>query len=143
MINHTIRPPLSAGEDAMDERRTSRRQKSFLRGVVYFDKRRSETACLVRDLSDDGARIVVSQTITLPDLIELEIPQREQLVAARVEWRRSDEAGLSFRKPETASTPREDQLVRRIAELEAEIAALQRTIRRLKRENDDGGIEAA
>ena len=128
----------------MNERRASRRQKSFLRGVVYFDKRRSETACLVRDLSEDGARIVLSQTITIPDVIELQIPQREQMVSARVQWRRADEVGLSFSKPDTATTPRENQLIKRIAELEAEITTLQRTIKRLKRDsNGNGGIEAA
>jgi len=126
----------------MDERRSSRRQKSFLRGVVYFDKRRSETACLVRDLSEDGARIILSQTVTIPDLIELDIPQRQQTVIARVEWRRADEAGLSFSRPDMATARREDQLIKRIAELEAEIATLQRTIRRLKR-GGDGGSEAA
>ena len=128
----------------MNERRASRRQKSFLRGVVYFDKRRSETACLVRDLSEDGARIVLSQTITIPDVIELQIPQRQQTLSARVQWRRADEVGLSFSKPDTATTPRENQLIKRIAELEAEITTLQRTIKRLKRDsNGDGGIEAA
>ena len=128
----------------MNERRASRRQKSFLRGVVYFDKRRSETACLVRDLSEDGARIVLSQTITIPDVIELQIPQREQTLSARVQWRRADEVGLSFSKPDTATTPRENQLIKRIAELEAEITTLERTIKRLKRDsNGDGGIEAA
>ena len=128
----------------MNGRRASRRQKSFLRGVVYFDKRRSETACLVRDLSEDGARIVLSQTITIPDVIELQIPQREQTLSARVQWRRADEVGLSFSKPDTATTPRENQLIKRIAELEAEITTLERTIKRLKRDsNGDGGIEAA
>ena len=128
----------------MNGRRASLRQKSFLRGVVYFDKRRSETACLVRDLSEDGARIVLSQTITIPDVIELQIPQREQTLSARVQWRRADEVGLSFSKPDTATTPRENQLIKRIAELEAEITTLQRTIKRLKRDsNGDGGIEAA
>ena len=128
----------------MNERRASRRQKSFLRGVVYFDKRRSETACLVRDLSEDGARIVLSQTITIPDVIELQIPQRQQTLSARVQWRRADEVGLSFSKPDTATTLRENQLLKRIAELEAEIATLQRTINRLKRDSSgDGGIEAA
>ena len=128
----------------MNERRASRRHKSFLRGVVYFDKRRSKTACLVRDLSEDGARIVLSQSITIPDVIELQIPQREQMLTARMQWRRADEVGLSFCKPEAATTPREDQLIKRIAELEAEIATLQRTIKRLKRDgNGDGGIEAA
>ena len=43
----------------MDERHASRCQKSFLRGIVYFDKRGSETACLVRDLSEDGAPITL------------------------------------------------------------------------------------
>ena len=128
----------------MNERRASRRQKSFLRGVVYFDKRRSETACLVRDLSEDGARIVLSQTITIPDVIELQIPQREQTLSARVQWRRADEVGLSISKPDTATTPRENQLIKRIAELEAEITTLERTIKRLKRDsNGDDGIEAA
>ena len=126
----------------MNERRASRRQKSFLRGVVYFDKRRSEMACLVRDLSEDGARIILSQTITIPDIIELQIPQRERAVSARVQWRRADEVGLAFCKPETATTPREDRLIKRIAELEAEIATLQRTIKRLKRDSN-GEIEAA
>ena len=128
----------------MNERRASRRQKSFLRGVVYFDKRRSETACPVRDLSEDGARIVLSQTITIPDVIELQIPQRQQTLSARVQWRRADEVGLSFSKPDTATTPRENQLIKRIAELEAEITTLERTIKRLKRDsNGDDGIEAA
>src|SRR5512135_514375 len=91
----------------MDERRSSRRQKSFLRGVVYFDKRRSEAACLVRDLSEDGARIILSQTVTIPDLIELDIPRREQTVLARVEWRRADEAGPGCHRDHAAggSTP--------------------------------------
>ena len=98
----------------------------------------------MRDLSEDGARIVLSQTITIPDVIELQIPQREQTLSARVQWRRADEVGLSFYKPDTATTPRENQLIKRIAELEAEITTLQRTIKRLKRDsNGDGGIEAA
>jgi hypothetical protein len=126
----------------MDERRTSRRQKSFLRGVVYFNKRRTEMACMVRDLSEDGARIVLSQTIPIPDVIELQIPQRDEMVAARVQWRRADEIGLAFAKADAAASPRENQLIKRVAELEAEIAVLQRTIKRLRREGGDG-IEAA
>src|ERR1700729_4202850 len=106
----------------MNERRASRRQKSFLRGVVYFHKRRSEMACMVRDLSEDGARIVLSQTIPIPDVIELQIPQRDEMVAARVQWRRADEIGLAFAKTDAAASPRENQLIKRVAELEAEIA---------------------
>jgi hypothetical protein len=138
----SIRPPFNPPRIAMnDERRASRRQKSFLRGIVYFDKRRTQMACMVRDLSESGARIVLSQAIALPDLIELQIPQREEMVSARVQWRRADEIGLAFTRPDASASPRETQLINRVAELEAEIAALQRTIKRLRR--DGGGIEAA
>ena len=127
-----------------DERRASRRQKSFLRGVVYFDKRRSETACLVRDLSEDGARIVLSQTITIPDVIELQIPQRERRYPPACNGAAPTRSAF----PSLSLIPRPHRgkisSIKRIAELEAEITTLQRTIKRLKRDsNGDGGIEAA
>ena len=135
-------PPLirSTTLSGADERHTSRCQKSFLRGIVYFDKRRSETAWAVRNLSEDGASIVLPQTITIPDLIELEIPQRKRTVIARVEWRRRGRAFVPQAGQVHNAT--RGSLIKRILELETEIATLQRTIRRLKR-SGDGGIEAA
>jgi hypothetical protein len=132
-------------EAKMGERRGSRRQKSFLRGVVNFDKRRGGMNCLIRDLSEDGARIILSHTVTIPEIIELHIPQRGQTVRARVQWRRADEIGLAFsEKTAAAASPHESELLQRIAQLEAEITTLRRTIKRLKRENGgDGEIEAA
>jgi PilZ domain len=130
----------------MDERRGSRRQKSFLRGVVYFDRGRGVMSCLVRDFSEEGARIILSETIILPDSVKLHIPQRDQTHDARVQWRRGDEIGLAFTdvKPAGAVSAQEKQLIERVAQLEGEIAALQRTIKRLKRDKSaDGEIEAA
>jgi PilZ domain len=132
-------------EAKMGERRGSRRQKSFLRGVVNFDKRRGGMNCLIRDLSEDGARIILSHTVTIPEVIELHIPQRGQTLRARVQWRRADEIGLAFsEKTAAAPSPQEGELLQRIAQLEAEITTLRRTIKRLNRENaGDGEIEAA
>jgi len=128
----------------MAERRTSRRQKSFLRGVVHFDKSRGGTNCLIRDLSDDGARIVLSPAVTIPNTVELQIPQRGQTFRARVQWRRADEIGLAFSDARAETSKRESALLERIAELEAEITTLRRTIKRLKREvAGDGDVEAA
>jgi|ERR1700689_2169518 uncharacterized small protein (DUF1192 family) len=129
----------------MSERRASRRQKSFLRGVVHFDKQRGGMGCIIRDMSADGARIILSQAVTIPNIIDLEIPQRGQTLRARVQWRRADETGLAFSEaPAAPPSPRESKLILRVAELEAEIATLQRTIKRLKREAaGDGDIEAA
>jgi len=130
----------------MVERRGSRRQKSFLRGVVYFDKGRGVMSCLVRDFSDQGARIILSETIILPDSVKLHIPQRDETHDAHVQWRRGDEIGLAFAdaKPASAASPQEQKLIERVAELEGEIAALQRTIKKLRREKSgDDEIEAA
>ena len=62
----------------MAERRRATRQKSFLRGCVYFNKRRGAVDCLIREISDEGARIIFSDTVNVPDVVELYIPQKEQ-----------------------------------------------------------------
>ncbi len=117
----------------MGERRRSSRQKSFLRGCVYFNKRRSALDCLIRDISDEGARVIFTDAVTVPDVVELHIPQKEQTVRARVQWRHGDEIGLSF--PDAAAGG--DELVQRVAQLETEIAALRRAMQRLKSELAD------
>jgi hypothetical protein len=123
----------------MGERRISRRSKSFLRGFVYVSKRRGALACLIRDMSEKGARIIFSDNVTLPDVVELYIPQREQTLRARVQWRRSDEIGLAFmaddREPEVAPTAGE--VMQRVALLEAEISSLRTVLKRLKRDKAD------
>jgi hypothetical protein len=52
----------------MVERRRSVRQKSFLAGCIYFNDRRRSAECLIREISDQGARIVFSRAVNIPDL---------------------------------------------------------------------------
>ena len=129
----------------MGERRVTRRQKSFLHGFVYFDKKRGVMSCLVRDLSNDGARIIFSQSVTIPANINLHIPQRDKTFRAKVQWRRGDEIGLALTSEETVvANSQESELIQRVAHLETEIAALKRTIKQLKREQPAGSdVEAA
>jgi hypothetical protein len=128
----------------MSERRISRRSKSFLRGFVYVSRKRGALACLVRDLSEKGARIIFSDQVTLPELVELYIPQRDQTLRARVTWRKNDEIGLAFpeveRAPDTSSSATE--IAQRVAMLEAEIASLRAVLKRMKAETTDGFDEA-
>jgi hypothetical protein len=127
----------------MGERRISRRSKSFLRGFVYVSRKRGALACLVRDLSEKGARIIFSDQVTLPELIELYIPQRDQTLRARVTWRKNDELGLAFSAVEPAAdTPKAGEIVQRVALLEAEIAALRAVLKRMKAENAEAYDEA-
>ncbi len=129
----------------MAERRGSRRTKSFLRGFVYVSRKRGALACLIRDLSEKGARIIFSDTVTLPDVVELYIPQREQTLRARVHWRKNDEIGLAFTEAERAADalPNAAEIVQRVAMLEAEIASLRALLKRLKAAKSEPGDEAA
>jgi PilZ domain-containing protein len=129
----------------MGERRGSRRSKSFLRGFVYVSRKRGALACLVRDLSEKGARIVFSDTVTLPDVVDLYIPQRDQTLRARVEWRRNDEIGLGFTATErnAEAPPSATEVVQRVAMLEAEIASLRVLLKRLKAEKVNPADEVA
>ena len=115
----------------MSERRRNHRLKSFLRGFVYFDKRRGALNCLVRDLNPEGARIIFSENVTIPDVLSLHIPQKDQTLRARVSWRRGDEIGLSF-AGFASQAPDSTELIARVAQLEAEIAKLRRMLKRLK-----------
>jgi PilZ domain len=129
----------------MGERRGSRRSKSFLRGFVYISRKRGALACLIRDLSDKGARIIFSATVTLPDVLDLYIPQRDRMLRARVEWRRNDEIGLAFTEAERSSgaSPGDVQVVQRVAMLEAEIASLRALVKQLKAATGEIADEAA
>jgi PilZ domain len=129
----------------MSERRNSRRSKSFLRGFVYVSRNRGALACLVRDISKKGTRIVFSDTVTLPDVVDLYIPEREQTLRARVTWRRNDEIGLAIVAVEQRpadNTPTTSEIAQRVALLEAEITTLRALLKRMKAENDGGYDEA-
>ncbi len=129
----------------MGERRGSRRSKSFLRGFVYVSRKRGALACLIRDLFEKGARIIFSDTVTLPEVVELYIPQREQTLRARVQWRRNDEIGLAFTEAERAAdaSPSAAEVAQRLAMLEAEIVSLRALLKRLKAEKANPADEAA
>jgi hypothetical protein len=130
----------------MGERRQGTRKKSFLRGCVYFNKRRSAVDCLIRDLSEGGARVIFSDAVSVPDIVELYIPQKEQTVRAHVEWRHGDELGLSFPEAALAAGPMAEvgDLAQRVTRLESEIAALRRLLKQMRSELPGGNdLDAA
>jgi hypothetical protein len=127
----------------MSERRRSNRQKSLLRGCIYFNNRRTATDCLVRDISPSGARLIFSETISIPDAVELYLAQRQQTLRADVQWRRGDEVGVAFRTPKGCNFSADPELLERVEKLESEITALRKMLRRLKADFAAGQERAA
>jgi hypothetical protein len=123
-----------------DERRKSSRQKSFLHGCIYFNNRRSAIDCLIRDISPEGAKLVFSQTASIPDAIDLHIPQKDQMLRAHVQRRTSGEVGVTFEAAQSFAPADSEDLAARVEHLEAEVAALKRIVKRIRADID---IDAA
>ena len=119
----------------MPERRTAPRKKSFLRGCIHYNNRRSAVDCLIRDISEHGARLIFSSAVAVPDIVDLYIPQKEQTLRVHVQWRHGDEVGVAFpaatQASEQAAPAEAGDVAERLQKLELEVAALRRTVRRL------------
>lgn len=125
----------------MNERRSTPRQKTFLKGIILFNNRKSSADCVIRDLTDQGARLQFSAAIITPDVIELQIPNKDQILQAQIRWRKGDEAGVFFDhgKPREAASssplavPSGD-MNHRVGLLEAEVVKMHRQIVELRNE---------
>jgi hypothetical protein len=118
----------------MSERRTSARQKSFMHGRILFNNRQSAVDCLIRDVSEHGAKLIFSDTAGIPEAVDLYIPYKDQTMRAHVQWRHGEEVGVAFgaagRAP--APSPGVAELAERVEQLETEVASLRRMLKRLK-----------
>jgi PilZ domain len=115
----------------MSEHRRETRQRVFNNGSSSFD-------CLVRDMSSSGARLVMSDATTLPEVFDLYIPQKDRTYRSTLRWRREDGIGVTFEEPArapagaapdpAATEASVTMLLRRVSELETENAALRRLL---------------
>ena len=134
-----------------DDRRAAPRVKTFLRGCISYDKNATAADCLVRDMSETGARLEVSENVVIPYLIDLYIPKKNETLRANVLWRYGDLIGVAFTPPASKrgkpgaddvpavakpaiadKGPQAADLSERIQRIEAEIASLKRAIKHLQ-----------
>jgi hypothetical protein len=119
----------------MTERRSSSRKRAFLQGRVYFDNRRTSIDCLVRDISDAGAKLKFAHAPITPEVFDLHVPNKDESFRARVQWRSRDEVGVTFDGAEDAplvpaAAPAD--LAARVQKLERTVSSLQRKFNELQ-----------
>ena len=124
---------------AMDNRRAGFRQKSFLQGRIFYNQRRSSIDCLIRDISDTGAKLKFSESIAVPDVMEVYIPHKDEFRRARIQWRSGDEMGVAFGEEVdapagAAPAASSGDLPVRVQKLESDIVALKRIVNELRAE---------
>lgn len=117
---------------ALPERRRSVRNRTLIGGSITFSQCPATLDCVVRNLSEDGALLVLSDDILLPELFELHIPLKRESRMVRGRWRDGEHLGVTFATGTRQSEPPIPlDLVRRLRKLEQENAALKARVAEL------------
>ncbi len=78
------------------EQRRDQRQRTVHAGKVVYGDFRFMTDCIVRDLSEHGARIKVPDGAEVPERFHLFETRDHTLTPARSVWREGREIGIEF-----------------------------------------------
>ncbi len=89
-------------KDGRDRRIVPRHQ---VLGHVQIIGRTGPINCVVRDLSESGARLGVSGRAKLPPTFDLWLVQRKLKLRVRMKWRNGDHVGVAFCDPQKAFKP--------------------------------------
>jgi hypothetical protein len=81
-------------------RRHAKRDRVFHGASVVFNGRQSVFACTIRNWSETGAMVRMSDWIALPETFEIDSAADRASVRVRQCWRRGDDVGVAFLTPE-------------------------------------------
>jgi hypothetical protein len=118
----------------MIERRQSTRARVIYGAVIAYNGRQSTVDCVVRNFSEDGAKVEFDNSAQLPDAVDLLITKKNRAFIAKITWRHANEAGLAFR-PAERDAPISLDWARRLRACEADRRQLQNRIDRLLSEH--------
>ena len=93
------------------------RRRVLKAGVICFHQRHATLPCVVRDVSETGARLRTKGSISAPDHFELHIELDGLWADCRVVWRRGTELGVAFTSPVSQMAPKRRQVVELQGEL--------------------------
>ena len=68
-------------------------------GKLILHDGQSLIDCVIRDMSDSGAKVRITIPTLLPKQIELLVVKNNMIYPAEVRWNRNSEAGLHFTGP--------------------------------------------
>jgi len=86
----------------MDDKRKIARRRVLKEGKIVFADAMRVFDCTIRDLSGEGARLLVGNSVGVPDVFQLFEKSTGMLYRATVIWRQSDAVGVKFDGPPTS-----------------------------------------
>ena len=82
----------------MEERRQVTRHRTLKSGKIVIQAHRSVVDCTVRNLSTQGALLMVASLAGIPEKFDLLLDANHEQHACRVAWRGEDRLGVEFNK---------------------------------------------
>ncbi|MFN3685304.1 PilZ domain-containing protein [Salinarimonas sp.] len=136
-MSTTIEGESGSGVDG----RVAPRHRVLIAGTIRYAGGIGTASCVVRNLSETGAKLTLSESLNLPTHFDLAIAQKNAVHRCELRWRRGEEAGVAFLDASASApaaapappiaTPEIDALRARIRTLEAENARLKARIAEL------------
>jgi hypothetical protein len=115
----------------MLDRRQSARDKVIYGGIAETGERGATTECVVRNISENGARIEFSNVVKFPkEQMSLTIARKGRSFLAKIIWWRDNFVGVAFRSEHPSEPPVSD-LEERLRKSEKKKRQLQRRINEL------------
>ncbi len=94
-----------------DDNRTSPRRRALKAGVVSFNGGNMTLPCVVRDISETGAKLKVDTGRHPPDQFQLQIELDGLVASCTVVWRDEQHIGVEFTEPPHMGVPTRKQVV--------------------------------
>lgn len=79
------------------EHRSEFRRRTLKSGKIVFNDQKSVIDCTIRNLSETGCQIVVSNLIDIPDDFDLHLTSSGEKYQCGIIWRKANEAGVKFK----------------------------------------------
>ena len=93
-------------EPPQSDHRIAPRQRVLKQGKMLFPNNMSVMNCTIRDLSASGAKLLCSETKSVPDEFRLVTLADSMLRDVRVAWRKMDQIGVTFTSEPRRAPPR-------------------------------------
>ena len=93
--DNSVRPN-DTSTQTTEEKRAEIRSRVIKAGTISYNDHHFTIPCMVRNISDTGARVKFDKTVIVPETFALEIELDAMEVDCEVVWRRRDEVGVKF-----------------------------------------------
>jgi PilZ domain len=83
----------------MDDKRKAARRRVLKEGKIVFADAMRVIDCTIRDMSPEGARLMIANSVGVPDTFMLYEKSSGLLYPATVAWRQASSLGVKFDGP--------------------------------------------